>query len=530
MMMGHEVIRGALWASILSATLVLGCGPGLTGEDESRKVYLPELLLRAGPPGYGTSWVAGLKPDFPGGIPEHELFLDAFARGGSVFVVVRRGGCYCGRLDERTGELLWMRRLPEPDLYSVKYRFVPTERPLPIILVVDRRGMYLTGPVAVALDEDTGEELWRSDISAAASAFDLGGDRLFLSAGGRVSVGGCEFGLACIEARSGKIQWAQWSEERNSGDVGPLVLGASEKFICAFDPEEGQLSTYSASSGERLWHTEPGDALTMAVAGDLLVRIFADRAEFLDMRGQRVSEDVRFPMRFGVCLPCVVGDTLLLTALELDTASARQTTRPAEMRYWFRKGDGPYKGSFAAALDLKTKRLLWARGLPFNEEEKPWCAYLDAERAIFASSESGTASAHRLATGEIIWSRKSPLWKDVRMPDWLSPDGAFLFWGQPGQAEVERHARPGPWLAVPPPPGGKRLYLLSAEDGAVVQKCSLPEIEDFRKKFHDRFRPTVFGSEGMPPYWHGGVPIKTETGLLWLTDRFLYRLDVGSKE
>ncbi len=112
---------------------------------------------------------------------------------------------------------------------------------------------------------------------------------------------------------------------------------------------------------------------------------------FLDMTGRPTETDLVFESRLESCGVQILDDIALVWG-------------PSN------GGEGESR-AYAAALDLRARRLLWTERLELAAGEVADCSHIDANRAVFTSNASSSVSAYRLATGELLWSYRSAPWK-----------------------------------------------------------------------------------------------------------------------
>lgn len=226
----------------------------------------------------------------------------------------------------------------------------------------------------VALDADTGQEVWRAQAGAGLSA-GVGSDGRFSSVVTRDN--------EVVTFESAQVRWRQRVPARVL--TPPLVAG-ERVFVLAVDRS---VHAFDAVDGRRLWtYARPGDALTLAQAGVLV----AARNQLLVGQGGRlVALD---PLR-----GTVVWDLPLAT-----TRGTNEVERLADLvGPPVRHGNSLCVRAFQSAVgcvDLVRPAVTWTRN---NAGAR---AIGGTAERVFAADASDRITAWSSATGELAWTNE----------------------------------------------------------------------------------------------------------------------------
>lgn len=251
----------------------------------------------------------------------------------------------------------------------------------------------------VALQADSGGELWRASAGASLSA-GVGSDGRFASVVTRDN--------EVVTFDAGKVLWRQ---RVSAKVVTPPFVAGERVFVMSVDRV---VHAFDALDGRRLWRLQrPGDALTLAQAGVVTA------AGNLLLVGQGPRLTAVDPLKGSV-----VWDVPLATprgSNEVERLS--DLVGPAT-----RSGDRVCARSFQVAIgcaDVAKGTLLWSRNAGGLNAIGG-----DGER-VFGADGSDRISAWQAATGDIAWSSEKLLYRGLSGA--LAAGAAVVFGDQEGQ-------------------------------------------------------------------------------------------------
>ncbi len=250
----------------------------------------------------------------------------------------------------------------------------------------------------VALQADSGTELWRASAGAPLSA-GVGSDGRFASVVTRDN--------DVVTLAGGKVLWRQRVPAKV---VTPPLVAGERVFVMSVDRV---VHAFDALDGRRLWRLQrPGDALTLAQAGVVTA------AGNLLLVGQGARLTAVDPLKGSI-----VWDVPLATprgSNEVERLS--DLIGPAT-----RSGDRVCARSFQVAIgcaDVAKGSLLWSRNAGGLNAIGG-----DGER-LFGADGSDRITAWRAATGEVAWTNEKLLYRGLSGA--LSAGAAVVFGDQEG--------------------------------------------------------------------------------------------------
>lgn len=251
----------------------------------------------------------------------------------------------------------------------------------------------------VALQAESGAELWRASAGASLSA-GVGSDGRFASVVTRDN--------DVVTLDGGKVLWRQRIPAKV---VTPPLVAGERVFVMSVDRV---VHAFDALDGRRLWRLQrPGDALTLAQAGVVTA------AGNLLLVGQGARLTAVDPLKGSI-----VWDVPLATprgSNEVERLS--DLIGPAT-----RAGDRVCARSFQVAIgcaDVAKGSLLWSRNAGGLNAIGG-----DGER-LFGADGSDRITAWRAATGEVAWTNEKLLYRGLSGA--LSAGTAVVFGDQEGQ-------------------------------------------------------------------------------------------------
>jgi len=264
--------------------------------------------------------------------------------------------------------------------------------------------------VCVALDADSGKEIWSSKLGVA--KYDNGGDRGVPGNdggdgprstpsidGGRVYTYSSRLILECFDADTGReiwkhnligeygghnISWQSAASPLIEGDLVYVAGGGAGQSLLAFDKADGHVVWKALS--ERMTHSTPVAATILGVRQI----IFFTQSGLVSVEPKTGSVLWRFPFKFAVSTamsPVVSGNTVYCSAGYGVGASACQITRPGE--------------AFAAAP-------LWFQ--PASVINNHWSTPVCANGFLYglfgqAQFGRGPLKCVDVASGKVMWSK-----------------------------------------------------------------------------------------------------------------------------
>ncbi|MEO1994037.1 MAG: PQQ-binding-like beta-propeller repeat protein, partial [Planctomycetaceae bacterium] len=240
-------------------------------------------------------------------VPIHAGYSGPAVAGGRVFVTDfemtngMRGTERALALDEESGEELWVQEWPA-DYAGIQWEVGPSATP-----TVDGDRVYVLGRTGVlsALKVDTGELLWRKSYSedyavdrmrwgfdwGFASAPLVDGDRLICF------VGGPDARVVAFDKMTGREVWRALQSDADLGVAQPMIIEAGgARQLIAWDPEE--VVSLDPVNGSVYWR-QPyivGGAMTVAmpvqVGEQLFFSTFYDGPMMLTLNQDRPAATV----------------------------------------------------------------------------------------------------------------------------------------------------------------------------------------------------------------------------------------------
>jgi outer membrane protein assembly factor BamB len=244
----------------------------------------------------------------------------------------------------------------------------------------------------VALNGQSGQEIWRMDAGSPIHASPLSG-------GGRVFITSNDSELFAVDANNGTVQWTQSAiaePARMLSSPSPALVG--ETIVAPF--ASGEVIAYLSANGRRLW----AEALTRAGSSNSLSTIN-------DIAGRPVVSG-------GIVFAASQSGTF--AAIELRTG-ARVWEKPiASVQTPWVAGDFIYVVSTTgelAALDVKTGGVKWTRQLPSYRNEKKkkdlisWSGPVMIGGRLVLASSMGRIEVIKPEDGTTLFKRevKSPI-------------------------------------------------------------------------------------------------------------------------
>jgi outer membrane assembly lipoprotein YfgL len=267
----------------------------------------------------------------------------------------------------------------------------------------------------VALQADSGREIWRANVGAPIVA-GVGSD-------GRIAaVVTRDNELIAIEG--GAVKWKQRLNARVT--TAPLVAGERvfvmgvDRFVSAFD----------ALDGKRIWNLQrPGDALTLSQAG--VVSAFKDT--LLAGQGARLTgvDPLRGTVRWEVAIATPRGTNEVERLADL-------------LGPLLRVGDTVCARAFQSAVgcaDAERGVLLWSKNVGGVQGVGGDAEYL------FGADASDRVTAWRMANGDVAWTSERLLYRDLSGP--LSVGKTVVFGDVEGQVHFLDRATGTPLLRLP---------------------------------------------------------------------------------
>jgi outer membrane assembly lipoprotein YfgL len=238
-----------------------------------------------------------------------------------------------------------------------------------------------TGGDVLALQADTGAELWRASAGGPIAA-GVGSDGRFTSVVTR--------GNEVVTFDSGR---EVWRKRVPSAVVTPPLVAGERVFVMGVDRA---VHAFDALDGRRLWvYSKPGDALTLAQAGV----IAAFRTNLLVGQGQRLTalDPLRGTMQWEVALASPRGTNEVERLADLLGPAVRV-------------GDRVCARAFQAAVacaDATRGTIVWTRNVGGIQ-----AVGADAE-LVFGADASDRVSAWRAGSGDVAWQSERLLFRGL---------------------------------------------------------------------------------------------------------------------
>ncbi len=285
-----------------------------------------------------------------------------------------------------------------------------------------------TEGTVVALQADTGRELWRGSAGAGLSA-GVGSDGRFAAVVTRDNE------LVTLEA--GQVVWRTRLGARVA--TAPLVAG-ERVFVLSVDRV---VQAFDALDGRKLWSVQrPGEPLTLAKAGVLA----AYQDTLLVGQGARMAgiDPTRGTLRWEVALATPRGTNEVERLADL-LAPAVRIGGPVVCARAFQNAVG--------CINAERGTLVWTRNVGGNEGVGG-----DADLIVGADG-SDRVTAWRATTGEVAWTNDKLLYRDLSAPLVV---GRTAIFGD-GQGNVHLLARED----------GRQLLRLTTDGSAIVAPPAL---------------------------------------------------------
>jgi outer membrane assembly lipoprotein YfgL len=253
----------------------------------------------------------------------------------------------------------------------------------------------------LALDAESGREVWRASAGAALSA-GVGSDGRFAS----VVTAGNEV----VTFDAGREVWRQRVSSRVV--TAPLVAG-ERVFVMSIDRT---VQAFDAADGRRLWSLQrPGDALTLSQGG--VVSAFKDT--LLVGQGPRLAavDPLRGTLRWEVAMASPRGTNEVERLADLLGPVVRLGDRVCARAFQ----------SAVACVDASRGALLWSRNAGGIN------AIGGDDQLIFGADASDRITAWRTASGEVAWTQETLLFRGLSGA--LAVSGSVIF----GDAEGYVH-------------------------------------------------------------------------------------------
>ena len=253
----------------------------------------------------------------------------------------------------------------------------------------------------VALDADSGREVWRASAGAALSA-GVGSDGRFASV---VSAGN-----EVITFDTGREIWRQRVSSRVV--TAPLVAG-ERVFVISIDRT---VQAFDALDGRRLWSLQrPGEALTLSQGGV----ISAYKDTLLVGQGPRLAalDPLRGTLRWEVAMASPRGTNEVERLADLLGPAVRLGDRVCARAFQ----------SAVACVDASGGALLWSRNAGGTD------AIGGNDEFVFGADASDRITAWRTASGDVAWTQEILLYRGLSGA--LAVSGSVIF----GDAEGYVH-------------------------------------------------------------------------------------------
>ncbi|WP_284360049.1 PQQ-binding-like beta-propeller repeat protein [Candidatus Phycosocius spiralis] len=268
----------------------------------------------------------------------------------------------------------------------------------------------------IALNGQTGQEIWRMDAGSPIHASPLSG-------GGRVFVTNNDSELFAVDAVTGKVQWTQSAisePARILSSPSPALVG--ETIVAPF--ASGEVIAYLSANGRRLW----ADALTRAGSSNSLSTIN-------DIAGRPVVAG-------GIVFAASQSGTF--AAIELRTGTRVWEKPIASVQTPWVAGEFVYVVSTTGelvAMNVKNGGVKWTRQLASYRNEKKkknlisWSGPVMVEGRLVLASSLGRIEVIKPEDGATLFQRdvKSPIFAPSAIAD-----GTIYYYTQDGYVVAVR--------------------------------------------------------------------------------------------
>jgi outer membrane protein assembly factor BamB len=316
--------------------------------------------------------------------------------GGKIYVMDSQNTVFA--LDEASGRQIWRKNLSSTA--TVRNRFFGRESADALsggLSSSDGRIYAATGyGNLIALDGATGSEVWRMDAGSPIHTSPLaGGDRVFVTTN--------DSELFAVNARTGEVQWTQSAiaePARMLASPSPALVG--ETLVAPF--ASGEIIAMLSANGRRLWSealTRAGTTTSLSTINDIAGRPVV--AGGIVFAGSQSGTFAAVEMRTGVRVwdkpiatvqtPWVAGDFVFVVSTTAELV----------------------------AMDTKTGGVKWTRQLPAytNERKKKglisWTGPVMVGGRLVLASSTGRLELIRPEDGTTISSR------DIKSEIYVSP-------------------------------------------------------------------------------------------------------------
>lgn len=264
------------------------------------------------------------------------------------------------------------------------------------LVVAARNGTFYVGGSkgrVLALDAQSGRELWRADAGAELSA-GVGSDGRFVSV---VTVDN-----EVVTFDNGKLLWRQRMPSRV---VTPPLVAGERVFVMSIDRA---VQAFDALDGRRLWTLQrPGDALTLSQAGVILPY----KNNLLVGQGPRLAalEPLRGTLEWEVAMAAPRGTNEVERLADLLGPALRLGDRICARAFQ----------SAVACADAARGALLWSRNAGGTE------AIGGDEERLFGADASDRITAWKTASGDVAWTSEKLLYRGLSAPLVVGPTVVF---------------------------------------------------------------------------------------------------------
>lgn len=292
----------------------------------------------------------------------------------------------------------------------------------------------------MALQADTGRELWRGNVGEKIAA-GIGSDGRYAAAVTR------DGELTVLEA--GRVLWKK-PLGRNVVTA-PLVAG-ERVFVLGVDRS---VHAFDAQEGSKLWSMQrPGDPLTLSQAGVLA----AFKDTLLVGQGPRLAalDPLNGNVRYEVAVASPRGTNEVERLADLVGPVARL-------------GDTVCARAFQAAVgcvDAERGALSWTRNVGGNE------GVASDGTFVFGADASDRVTAWRVANGEVAWGSDALMYRVLGAPLMFGPtivfgdeEGTVHFLGRDSGKAVLRMATDGSAITAAPVASGNTVLVVTRSGG-----------------------------------------------------------------
>lgn len=297
-----------------------------------------------------------------------------------------------------------------------------------------------TNGTVIALQADTGSELWRVGVGAELTA-GVGSDGRYAAVVTRDNE------LVTLEA--GRVLW----RARMPGRVAtaPLVAG-KRVFVLGVDR---MVQAFDAQDGRKLWAMQrPGEPLTLSKAG--VLGAFQDT--LLAGQGPRLAgvDPTRGAVRWEVAVATPRGTNEVERLADLLAPAVRVGSTVCARSFQNAVG----------CVDVRQGTLIWTRNVGGNEG-----IGADADLVVGADG-SDRITAWRAASGDVLWTNDKLLYRDLSAPLLVGRtaifgdlEGYVHFLAREDGVELLRLATDGSAVVAAPALSGKTVLVVTKSGG-----------------------------------------------------------------